>query len=158
MFDIRVGYPDENEEFRIIEATTSPGKPRLDRVISGPELLAMQELVLQVPAAEHVMRYAARLVRSTRPAEAGTPAPEFVKKYVAWGAGPRAGQSLILAAKARALLYGRTYVAIDDVKAVAPPVLRHRVITNYGAESEGVSPDEIVRRLLASLPRDGEKS
>ncbi len=157
MFDIRVGYPDENEEFRIIEATTSPGKPRLDRVISGPELLAMQELVLQVPAAEHVMRYAARLVRSTRPAESGTPAPEFVKKYVAWGAGPRAGQSLILAAKARALLYGRTYVAIDDVKAVAPPVLRHRVITNYGAESEGVSPDEIVRRLLTSLPRDGEK-
>ncbi len=158
MFDIRVGYPDENEEFRIIEATTSPGKPRLERVISGPELLAMQELVLQVPAAEHVMRYAARLVRSTRPAEPGSPAPDFVKKYVAWGAGPRAGQSLILAAKARALLYGRTYVAIDDVKAVAPPVLRHRVITNYGAESEGVSPDEIVRRLLASVPRDGEKA
>jgi MoxR-like ATPase len=157
MFDIRVEYPDENEEFRIIEATTSPGKPRLDRVISGPELLAMQELVLQVPAAEHVIRYAARLVRTTRPAEAGPAVPDFVKKYVAWGAGPRAGQSLILASKARALLHGRTYVAIDDVKAVAPPVLRHRVITNYSAEAEGVSPDEIVKRLLASLPREGEK-
>jgi MoxR-like ATPase len=157
MFDIRVDYPDENEEFRIIEATTSPGKPRLERVISGPELLAMQDLVLQVPAAEHVMRYAARLVRTTRPGETGAAVPDFVKKYVAWGAGPRAGQSLILAAKARALLYGRTYVAIDDVKAVAPPVLRHRVITNYSAEAEGVSPDEIVKRLLASLPREGDQ-
>ena len=162
MFNIRVDYPDENEEYRIIEATTSASRPKVDRVISGPELLAMQELVLQVPAAEYVMRYAARLVRATRPAplsgESTAVVPDFIKKFVSWGAGPRAGQSLILAAKARALLHARTYVALEDVKAVAPPVLRHRIITNYGAEAEGVTPDEIVRRLLAIIPRDGEKS
>jgi MoxR-like ATPase len=162
MFDIRVDYPNETEECRIIEATTSASKPTLDRVISGPELLAMQDLVLRVPAASHVIRYAARLVRSTRPAplagEPPAPVPDFVKKYVGWGAGPRAGQSLILAGKARALLHGRTYVALEDVKAVAPPVLRHRVLTNYSAEAEGVTPDEIVRRLLATMPRDGEKN
>ncbi len=160
MFNIRVDYPDEDEEFRIIEATTSPNRVKLEQVISGPELLAMQELVLQVPAAEYVMRYAAKLVRSTRPTalagESTSTAPDFVKKYVSWGAGPRAGQSLILAAKARALLYARSYVAIEDVRAVALPVLRHRVITNYSAEAEGISPDEIVRRLLDLIPKGGE--
>jgi MoxR-like ATPase len=158
MFNIRVDYPDEDEEFRIIEATTSANKAKVERVISGEELLAMQELVLQVPAAEYVMRYAARLVRATRPGETTAPVPDFVKKFVSWGAGPRAGQSLILAAKARALLHARTYVALEDVKAVAPPVLRHRVLTNYNAEADGVTPDEIVRRLLAVIPRDGEKT
>lgn len=162
MFNIRVDYPDESEEFRIIESTTSPVRTKLERVISGPELLAMQELVLQVPAAEYVMRYAARLVRATRPApltgESRDPVPDFIKKYVSWGAGPRAGQSLILAAKARALLHGRPYVAIEDVRKVAPPVLRHRVITNYTAEAEGITPDEIVRRLLDLIPRDGERN
>lgn len=161
MFDIRVSYPSEDEEYNIIEATTSPVKPRVERVVSGAELLAMQELVLQVPAAPHVMRYATRLVRTTRPAPVnGEPAvavPDFIKKYVGWGAGPRAGQSLILAAKARALLHGRTYVATEDVRAVAPPVLRHRVITNYNAEADGVTPDEVVRRLLQVTPRDGDK-
>jgi MoxR-like ATPase len=162
MFNIKVEYPDEDEEYNIIEATTSAEKPRVERVISGPELLAMQELVLQVPAAPHVMRYATRLVRATRPGPAnGEPAavaaPDFVKKYVSWGAGPRAGQSLILAAKARALLHGRTYVAIEDVREVAPPVLRHRVITNYNAEADGVTPDELVTRLLQVSPREGER-
>jgi MoxR-like ATPase len=161
MFNIKVEYPDEDEEFNIIEATTSAVKPRVERVISGPELLAMQELVLQVPAAPHVMRYATRLVRATRPAPVnGEPAvsvPDFVKKYVSWGAGPRAGQSLILAAKARSLLHGRTYVSGEDVKEVAPPVLRHRVITNYNAEADGVTPDELVTRLLQVIPREGER-
>ncbi|QEL19104.1 AAA family ATPase [Limnoglobus roseus] len=163
MFNIRVDYPDEDEEYRIIEATTSATKARVEQIINGPDLIAMQQLVLQVPAAEYVMRYAARLVRATRPTPpageaASGPVPDFVKKFVSWGAGPRAGQSLILAAKARALLNSRTYVALEDVKAVAAPVLRHRVITNYNAEADGITPDEIIRRLLAIMPRDGEKS
>ncbi|MGL6097085.1 MAG: AAA family ATPase, partial [Fimbriiglobus sp.] len=133
MFNIRVEYPGEDEEYRIIESTTSSVRPTPERVISGDDILALQELVLKVPAAPFVIRYATRLVRATRPkpapGEAVLPVPDVVKKYVAWGAGPRAGQALILAAKARALLHGRTYVATDDVKAVALPVMRHRVMT-----------------------------
>ena len=162
MFNIRVEYPTEDDEYRIIEATTSAAKPRVERVVAGPDLLAMQELVLQVPAAPHVIRYAARLARATRPAPAvgepaAVPPPDFVKKYVSWGAGPRAGQSLILAAKARALLHSRTYVATEDVREVAAPVLRHRVITNYNAEADGVTPDDIVKRLLQAIPREGDQ-
>ncbi len=155
MFNIRVDYPGEEDECRIIAETTSPARATVERVIHADEILAMQELVLKVPAAPYVIRYAARLARSTRP-DAGDDLPraDFVKKYVAFGAGPRAGQNLILAAKARAILYGRTYVALDDVRAVAHPVLRHRVMTNYHAEAEGVTPDEIVTRLLALLPRE----
>jgi MoxR-like ATPase len=158
MFNIRVEYPDEEEEYRIIESTTSGNKPQLNRVVSGEDILAMQELVLKVPAASFVIKYAARLTRLSRPApqpgEKAAPVPDFVKKYVSWGAGPRAGQNLILAAKARALLHGRTYVALEDVKAVAPPVLRHRVMVNYHAEAEGVTPDEIVTKLIQMVPRD----
>ena len=162
MFTISVGYPDEEDEFRIIEATTSSARPRVERVVTGEELLSMQSLVRKVPAAGYVIRYALKLARLTRPhGQAGEPVdpnvPDFVKKYVTWGAGPRAGQNLILAAKARALLHGRTYVAIEDVKSVAPPVLRHRVITNYNAEADRVTPDEIVRKLLAMVPRDAER-
>ena len=151
LFSIRVDYPNEENECRIIEATTSPTAARVDRVLDGNDLLAMQRLVLQVPAADYMIRYAARLARLTRP---GDGSPDFVSKYVSWGAGPRAGQSLILAAKARALLHGRPYVALEDVKAVAAPVLRHRVITNYNAEADRVAVDEIVSRLLAMLPRE----
>ncbi|HEY2784065.1 MAG TPA: MoxR family ATPase [Fimbriiglobus sp.] len=162
MFHIHVDYPNEADEVRVIEATTSAAKPRVDRVVTGEQILAMQDLVLQVPAAAYLVKYAARLVRATRPKPlAGETtnevAPDFIKKYVSWGAGPRAGQSLILAAKARALLHGRTYVSGEDIRAIAPPVLRHRVITNYTAEADGVTPDEIVRRLLAAIPKDGER-
>lgn len=161
MFNIRVNYPTEEDEFRIIDATTSASRPHLERVITASEILTMQELVLKVPAAQHVIRYAGRLARVTRPKpNPGEPAnkdvPDFVKKYVSFGAGPRAGQSLILAAKARAILHGRTYVAIDDVRAVAPPVLRHRIITNYHAEAEGITSDDIIAKLLPLIPRDGE--
>ena len=163
MFNIRVDYPSEEEEVRIIEATTSANKTRIHRVITEAELHAMQELVLQVPAAEYVIRYASRLVRTTRPVAkngevSSVPMPDFVKKYVSWGAGPRAGQSLIMAAKARALLKGRTYVAIEDVKAVALPVLRHRVIANYNAEADGVTTDDIVKRLIEAIPREAEEA
>ena len=157
MFTIIVNYPGEEDEFRIIESTTSAALPRVDRVVSGDELMAMQSLVRKVPAAGFIIRYALKLSRLTRPhGQEGEPTdpnvPDFVKKYVTWGAGPRAGQNLILAAKARALLRGRTYVASEDVKAVALPVLRHRVITNYAAKADNVNPDDIIRRLLKEVP------
>ena len=162
MFTITVGYPGEEDEYRIIEATTSAARPLVERVVSGEELTAMQDLVRRVPVASYVIRYALKLARLTRPTvQYGEPpdpnVPDFVRKYVTWGAGPRAGQNLILAAKARALLHGRTYVAIEDVRAMALPVLRHRVITNYNAEADRVRPDEIVRKLLAIVPRDGDR-
>jgi MoxR-like ATPase len=151
MFNIKVDYPAEDEEYRIVEATTSTRKPRVERVVNGEELMAMQAVVLEVPVAPHVIKYAMRLARSTR---TGTDAPVFVRNYVTWGAGPRASQFLILGAKARAILYGRTYASTEDVRAVAAPVLRHRIITNYNAEADGVTPDEIVKRLIEMTPKD----
>ena len=163
MFSIRVEYPSEDEEFRIIESTTSASRPQLSRVLSDRDILNMQDLVLRVPAAPHVIRFAGKLARLSRPTPApgdreATEVPEFIKKYVGFGAGPRAGQSMILASKARALLSGRTYVAIEDVIAVAKPVLRHRIMTNYYAEAEGLTSDQIVDRLIPLVPRNGERS
>jgi MoxR-like ATPase len=160
MFTVTVGYPNEEDEYRVIETTTSATRPRVERVVSADELLAMQMLVRKVPAAGYIIRYALKLARLTRPhGQDGEPVdsnvPDFIKKYVTWGAGPRAGQNLILAAKARALLHGRTYVALEDVKAVALPVLRHRVITNYAARADTVTPDDLIRKLLALVPREG---
>jgi MoxR-like ATPase len=156
MFHIRVDYPAEADEEQIITATTSSSRAAVERVVTAEDIRAMQDLVLKVPAASYVVRYASKLTRLTRPTgEAGVAVPDFVKKYVSWGAGPRAGQNLILAAKA--LLAGRTYVAIEDVRAAALPVLRHRVMVNYHAEAEGVTPDDIVTRLLQLVPRDGER-
>lgn len=149
MFNIKVDYPDADDEYRIVEATTSNRRPRVERVVNGEDFLAMQSLVRDVPAAPHVIKYAMRLARATRP-DAGE-APEFVRKYVTWGAGPRASQYLILGAKARAVLHGRTYAATDDVRAIAGPVLRHRIITNYNAEAERIKPDDIVSRLLLEM-------
>ena len=157
MFTVHVGYPSEDDEYRIIESTTSAAKAQPNRVVGGGELMELQQLVRKVPAAAFVIKYAMKLARLTRPGtqdgEAPDPnVPDFIKKYVTWGAGPRAGQNLILAAKARALLRGRTYVATEDVKAVALPVLRHRVVTNYNADADRVTQDEIVRKLLALVP------
>ena len=152
LFTIRVDYPNEDEEYRIIESTTSGAKPQLQRALSEADVRAMQALVVQVPAARHVIQYAARLTRLTRPQGEG--APDFVRQFVSWGAGPRAGQSLILAAKARALLNARTFVSLDDVQAVALPVLRHRVMVNYHGEAEGLTPDAVVSRLLPLVPRE----
>ncbi len=161
MFTVTVGYPSEEDEYRVIESTTSSARPHIDRVVSGEELQTMQALVRRVPAAGYVIRYAMKLARSTRPRsqdgeQAAPNIPDFIKKYVTWGAGPRAGQNLILGAKARALLRGRTYVAIEDVRAVALPVLRHRVITNYAAKADNISPDELIRRLLQEIPARSE--
>jgi MoxR-like ATPase len=163
MFNILVDYPEEEEEFRIVEMTTSTHSPKVERVLSATDILEMQDIVRKVPVAPYVIRYAMKFTRLTRkggrtaagevvrkPADV----PDFVRDYVTWGAGPRATQFLILAAKARAVLHGRYYVSCEDVRSVAPPVLRHRIITNFNAEAEGVKPDEIVRRLADLIPRD----
>lgn len=150
MFNIKVDYPAEEEEFRIIEQTTRRNRVTIDRVVNADDLLAMQSVVLQVPVAEHVMRYAMRLTRKTRVDD--EKAPDFIRNYVTWGAGPRASQFLVLAGKSRALLHGRPYVATEDIRAVAAPVLRHRIITNFNAEADGVKPDDIVKRLIEATP------
>jgi MoxR-like ATPase len=146
MFYVDVDYPSAEEEVRIVNATTSSARPVLRRVLSPARIRQLQELVLRVPAADHVVRYAVELVRSTRPKEPG--APDFVRDYVAWGAGPRASQYLILGAKSRAVLDGRVAASEEDVRALARPVLVHRVIASFRAESDGVSSRDVVDRLL----------
>jgi MoxR-like ATPase len=145
MFNVMVDYPDEEEEFQIIRRTTSDNRPQVEKVLSREEVQLLQQTVRQVPVADHVIRYAMQFTRLTRKEKGQV--PDFVQKYVSWGAGPRASQYLILGAKARAMLHGREYVSTDDVKAVALPVLRHRIITNFNAEAEGVRPDDVIRRL-----------
>ncbi|WP_435005251.1 AAA family ATPase [Tundrisphaera lichenicola] len=152
MLNIMVDYPDEQEEFDIVRLTTSTLKANVTKVLSGTEILELQEIVRKVPVADHVTRYAVRLSRATRRGQ--EEAPEFIRDYVSWGAGPRASQYLILAAKARAVLYGRYYVSTEDIRAVAGPVLRHRIVTNFNAEAEGLRPDDIVARLIKHVPVD----
>jgi MoxR-like ATPase len=162
MFNILVDYPEEEEEFRIVERTTSTAAAALDRVLSATDILEMQDIVRKVPVAPYVIRYAMKFTRLTRKIRASgqkmeIEVPDFIRDYVTWGAGPRATQFLILAAKARAVLHGRYYVSCDDVRNVAAPVLRHRIVTNFNAESEGVTPDDIVRRLIDIIPRDPQE-
>ncbi|HSP77236.1 MAG TPA: MoxR family ATPase [Myxococcaceae bacterium] len=146
MFLVDVGYPTAEEEVQIVKSTTGGTPPPLERVLSPERILALQELVRRVPVPDHVVRFAVELVRNTRPKEPGV--PEFVQKNVSWGAGPRASQYLVLAAKARAILSGRFVAAVEDVRAVAKPVLRHRVLPNFTAESEGVTSAKLVDQLL----------
>jgi MoxR-like ATPase len=149
MFMINVGYPTEEEEFDIVRRTTSLQKSELKHVLSADEVLVLQDLVRRVPVADHVIKYALKLTRLTRRSEGGC--PDFVNEFVNWGAGPRASQSLVLAGKARALLQGRHHVSTEDVKSVALPVLRHRIVTNFNAEAEGIRSDEIIKRLVDSV-------
>jgi MoxR-like ATPase len=146
MFQVDVEYPTEAEEEEIVRQQTSDHRPELSRVLSPQRILQLQELVRRVPAADHVVKYAVALARSTRPTSPNAPA--FIREAVSWGAGPRASQFLILAAKARAILDGRFAVAIEDVAALARPTLQHRLILNYRAEAEGQRAGEIVDRLL----------
>ncbi len=146
MFQVDVEYPTEAEEEEIVRQQTSDHRPDLQRVLSPQRILQLQELVRRVPAADHVVKYAVALARSTRPTAPN--APPFIRDSVSWGAGPRASQFLILAAKARAILDGRFAVAIDDVAALARPTLQHRLILNYRAEAEGLRAGELVDRLL----------
>lgn len=149
LFDIRVGYPKEDEEIAILRSTTGATNERLETILGANELIALQRLTREVASADAVLRYAASLVRATRPDDAR--APELVKRYVRWGAGPRAGQSLVLGAKAHALLSGRLAVSPNDIKRVALPVLRHRVLPNFAAEAEGISVERIIDDLLARI-------
>jgi MoxR-like ATPase len=149
LFDIRVGYPQEDEEIAILRSTTGARAEKLEAILGASELIALQNLTREIAAADPVLRYAAGLVRATRPDDAR--APELVKRYVRWGAGPRAGQSLILGAKAHALLAGRVAVSPTDVKRVALPVLRHRVLLNFAAEAEGVGVERIIEDLLVKI-------
>jgi MoxR-like ATPase len=148
MFHVDVGYPSEEEEVKIVSQMTAGYRPALRKVLSPERILDLQELVLRVPVADHVLKHAVALCRATRPTPEG---PEFIRKYVSWGAGPRASQNLILAAKARAILNGRYAASIDDVRALAMPVLVHRVVRNFHAEADGVSSRTVIEQLLEAL-------
>jgi MoxR-like ATPase len=149
LFDIRVGYPKEDEEIAILRNTTGSRSERLGTILGAGELIALQRLTREITATESVLRYAATLVRATRPDDGR--APDLVKRYVRWGAGPRAGQSLILGAKANAMLAGRLTVSPNDIKRVASPVLRHRVLANFAAEAEGVGIERVIEDLIVRI-------
>jgi len=151
MFNINVGYPTEAEEMQIVRLTTTGHSAQLNHVLSGQEILSLQETVRKVPVSDHVIKYALQFTRLTRRAEGGC--PPFINEYVSWGAGPRASQHLILAGKARALLKGRYHVSTEDIREVAAPVLRHRIVTNFNAEAEGIRGDQIVKKLADYIPR-----
>jgi MoxR-like ATPase len=150
MFNIVINYLSQDDEVRVVTETTGTGKPVLERVLAGPDVLQFQELVRQVAIAEEVARYVVRFVDASRPGRAG--APDFVEKWVKWGAGLRASQALVRGAKARALMHGRYHVSVKDIQALARPILRHRVMTNFYAESERITPDVIIERLLETVP------
>jgi MoxR-like ATPase len=151
MFNVQVDYPSENEEIQVVTQTTSAYDARIERVLGADDIVQLQKLVRRVPVADHVVRYAVRLARATRGRDAG---PEFVRQWVSWGAGPRASQYLVLGAKTRAVLLGRFVPGIEDVQAVAPAVLRHRIVTNFTAEAEGVRPERIIADLLKATPTE----
>ncbi|HWE27499.1 MAG TPA: MoxR family ATPase, partial [Polyangia bacterium] len=148
MFQVDVGYPSAEEEVAIVKQQTSAYRPSPKKILSPERILALQELVLRVPVADHVVRYAVALVRATRPAESTLP---FIRDNVSFGAGPRASQYLILGAKAKAILEGRPAPTIEDVRALAHPTLQHRMITNFHAEAEGVKTRALIDRLLESV-------
>lgn len=152
MFNIHVGYPTEEEEFQVVRLTTESRKIELNHILDGDEVMRLQEIVRRVPVADHVIRYALQFARLTRRG-GGEKLPDFVESYVSWGAGPRASQYLILAGKARALLKGRYHVSTEDIRTVALPVLRHRIVTNFHAEAEGVRSETIVNKLIDYIPR-----
>ena len=158
LFMIHVGYPGEEEEFDIVKRTTARQHADLSHVLEAERILEMQSLIRDVPVADHVVRYALKLVRATRKPDRGQAdqRPDFMRKYLAWGAGPRASQALILAGKAHAVLNGRTHVTPEDVQQVVHPVLRHRLIPNFNAEADGVRSDDLIDLLLAEIkPESG---
>ena len=149
LLKIRLDYPDEADEVRILKATTGVDEAEVRPALDAEGVLRLQRLVREVPVADPLFEYAARLVRSTRPG--GADAPDDVRRRVRWGAGPRAGQALVLAAKAHALLAGRFHVAVEDLRRVAAPVLRHRILLNFHAQAEGIEPDDVIARLLEAV-------
>jgi len=155
MFHVKVNYPNREQEREIINRTTGMFEAELTPIITGQEIVNCQRIVRGVPVPDHVNDFVLDLVRKSRPSE--PEAPAFVKELVEWGAGPRACQTLVLGGKVRALLHGRYHVIIDDIEALAHPVLRHRLVSTFNAEAEGVSVEDIVTRLLESVPKGGEK-
>ena len=156
MFQINVDYPDFDEEIVVVRRTTTTHTPQVKHVLSGEDIVQLQELVYRIPVPDHVYRYAVSLVRKTR--KDYVDAPDYIREWVAWGAGPRASQYLVLGAKARSILYGRGYASVADIREVAYPVLRHRILLNFNAEAEGITSDEVIRRLIAETPMlEGEE-
>jgi len=155
IFNIRIDYPSDEEEVEILRATTVVDRTKLEPVMGGEEVLALQHLVRELPASDPILRYAAALAQATRPGRGDAPA--LVKEYVRWGAGPRAGQALILGAKAHALIDGRHTVAPEDIRRVAHPVLRHRVLVNYAAEAEGITTEQVIEAILSHVPAPSSK-
>ncbi|MFH1379046.1 MAG: MoxR family ATPase [bacterium] len=151
LMQINIDYPGEADEKEIVTKTTSAFKPKLEKILNAMEILTLQDIVRKVPVSDHVVDYAVRIVRSTRPKEG---APSFTKDWIQWGAGPRASQSLVLGAKARAILNGRFAAGIEDIQAVVPGVLRHRLIRNFHADAEGVGMEVIVSKILAEIKPD----
>ena len=148
MFHITLDYPDKTAEKEIVMTTTAAYEPEIEPVITGKEVLRIQQVVRKVPIAEAIVDYAVELNRQTRPT---SDALDFIQDWVQWGAGPRASQYLVLGAKARAILHGRYHVAYEDIKAVAAPVLRHRILTNFNAEADGITSLDIINRLLENV-------
>ena len=153
MFMVTVGYPEADEELEVLKRTTGDAEPDVQRVLTASQITRLQELVRRVPVGDHVYEFALNIVRATRPNEPG--ASDFVRHWLGWGAGPRAGQFLILAGKARALMLGRLHVMTDDIEAAAPAVLRHRLVPNFNAEAEGVTVEQIIAKILTLVPRPG---
>lgn len=158
MFQIQISYPGADEEMEIVRRSVERESASVNAVLGPAEIAEVQKAVRKVPVADHVVRYALRLVRMTRvnePTDSGLPRPEKAGAYIGWGAGPRASEFLVLAAKARAAVDGADHVTLDHVRAVARPVLRHRMLLNFNAEADGVTPDTVIEDLVASVPEDG---
>lgn len=151
MFLIRIGYPSESEELQIVQRTTSNATPVTQPILQADDMLSIQRIVREVPIADHLVRYALRLVRATRREDG---APRIVQDYLSWGAGPRAGQFMVLAAKATALLNGDRHVTAEHLRAAALPTLRHRILTNFNAQADGIAPDDVIREILRVVPMD----
>ncbi len=156
MFNISVDYPSEEEEVEIMRRTTVTQDADVQAIVSGEEILQLQELVRRVPVTDEMIRYVLRLTRATRISK--DEAPDYLKEWLQWGAGPRASQFLILGGKARAILHGRTYVSPEDIQAVAYPVLRHRLLTNFSAEADGITSQTIIERLVKETPVNETRS
>jgi MoxR-like ATPase len=156
MFMVLVDYPSRDEELEVLRRTTVDGDVRVGKVLSAAQIMQLQSIVRRVPVGEHVYDFAVEIARATRPGVAGS--SDFVRHWLSWGAGPRAGQYMILAAKARALIHGRLHATIEDIESVAAPVLRHRIIPNFNADAEGVTVEQIIEKVLTLVPRgDGER-
>ena len=151
MFMVMVNYPKREEELEVLKRTTGSAPPKVRRIINAQRIVELQDLVRRVPVGDHVYHFALDLIRATRPNEPGT--SDFVRHWLSWGAGPRAGQYLVLGGKARALMRGRLHVTVEDIEAVAPAVLRHRIIPNFNADAEGITVEQIVEKIVTMIPR-----